>query len=95
MDREQAVRELVRLLPALLGEDVVVVPATVMRDIRTEVDELVSEISGVQDTVRNAAGVAYDARSALESVESYLDEVPDLDEIESRIQHLLDELDEE
>jgi hypothetical protein len=94
MTKDEALKELVRLLPALLGEDVVVVPATVMSDIRTEVEALASELDGVQDTVRNASSAAYDARSALENLESYLDDVPDVDDIESRLRHLLDEVDE-
>jgi F420-0:gamma-glutamyl ligase len=94
MTRDEAVRELVRLLPALLGEDVVVIPSTLFSSIKYEVASLGDELEAAQSSLSNAQSEAESARMSIENVESYLSDVPDLDDIETRLRSLLEEVEE-
>lgn len=92
MTKDEAVEQLLKLLPALLGEDVVIVPRETIGGMMNAISSLQDEVSGAQDALSEVSSNIEYAKDYLYSAENSLENVPDLDSIERDIRSLMSDL---
>ena len=94
MTKDEAVQKLLELLPALLGEDVVIVSRETLGGIMNSLSSLEDEVSGAQSELSDAVRNIEYAKNYLDEAESDLDNISDLDSITTDIRQMMDELSE-
>ena len=92
MTKDEAVEQLLKLLPALLGEDVVIVPRETIGGMMNAISSLQEEVSGAQDYLSSVANDIENAKDYLYSAETNLESVPDLYSLERDIRSLMSDL---
>lgn len=94
MTKDEALQKLLELLPALLGEDVVIVPRETLGGILNSLSSLEDEVSGAQSELADAVRNIERAKDYLDSAQSDLDNISDLDSITTDIGAVMSELEE-
>ena len=92
MTKDEAVQKLLELLPALLGEDVVIVSRETLGGIMNSLSSLEDEVSGAQSELSDAVRNIEYAKNYLDEAESDLDNISDLDDLTRDIRQVMDEL---
>jgi hypothetical protein len=92
--KDEALQKLLELLPALLGEDVVIVPRETLGGILNSLSSLEDEVSGAQSELADAVRNIERAKDYLDSAQSDLDNISDLDSITTDIGAVMSELEE-
>jgi hypothetical protein len=92
MTKDEAVQKLLELLPALLGEDVVIVPRETLGGIMNSLSSLEDEVSGAQSELADAVRTIEHAKDYLDEAQSTLDNISDLDSITTDIRQVMNEL---
>ena len=92
MTKDEAVKELLRLLPHLMGEDGVIVPRETLDAIKIDFGNLVARV-GVAESNANSVTYAVDElRDNLRSLENYAEELQDLGDLETDIRSVQSQL---
>jgi hypothetical protein len=94
MTKDEAVQKLLELLPALLGEDVVIVPRETLGGIMNSLSSLEDDVSGAQSELADAVRNIEHAKDYLDSAQSDIDNISDLDSITTDIRAVMSELEE-
>lgn len=95
MTKEEAVKELLRLLPHLMGEDVVIVSRETLDGIKVDFHDLAGRASSYESAVQSASYAVSELRDQASNLESLIEELQDIGDLESEIRsthQLLDEL---
>ena len=92
MTKEEALQKLLELLPALLGEDVVIVPRETLGGILNSLSSLEDEVSGAQSELSDACRNIERAKDYLDSAESDLENISDLDILSTDIRQVMSDL---
>lgn len=94
MTKEEAVKELLRLLPHLMGEDVVIVPRETMAGIMVDFHDLANRASSYESAVQSASYAVSELQDQVGNLESLIEELQDIGDLESEIRSTHQQLEE-
>jgi TolA-binding protein len=94
MTKEEAVKELLRLLPHLMGEDVVIVSRETLDGIKVDFHDLASRASSYESTVQSASYAVSELQDQVGNLESLIEELQDIGDLESEIRSTHQQLEE-
>jgi TolA-binding protein len=94
MTKEEAVKELLRLLPHLMGEDVVIVSRETFDGIKVDFHDLASRASSYESTVQSASYAVSELQDQVGHLESLIEELQDIGDLETEIRSTHKQLEE-